>query len=815
MAMMGSSAWNGQDQAMHPAGDEEFQQFLDMNGMGNLTDNIQFDFTDFQNASPGASQLIHTTMAPASEPLDTPMTGAHHAPALLAQATTGQLSDAGLTGTAGIHPGSHTHGMNPVVTTGGGSHASNPTTLMPSVTPTDAISEIDAQIQYLQQQRMQQQQRQVEEQNIAFFQRQNHIVPPTPQSLELQAGNQFFHSPDPRNQQHQQQQQQQQHPSQQSQQQAMYERYQHYKEQQDMSFTPLVSPAVTPLETQFSIDTQFTVPGAYFSPLTSPALHAQTDPNSTFDPRLNTSSTSPLDMDMEMLPAAAPASSNSTSVGDNLAKKARKNNASKARKANVRQSPITKPMRKKSTTTPVMNAQVLDQLAESLEHEALSSPVIRQQSQQQAFPSNARLTPSHGHVGGPSSSSAGTTDSENDSVSPENLTDMPPPPLPKPRSARPSPYLHPQNHSSAAPNHNVGPATSAPGPAMAGAALAGGFPSPATPASLMKLSSPKQKSHKSSPSVTPIKRDGTASGSNSVGGGATTAVGVANEQIENFELPESLSMDFQKTHVTSSSAHNTPSIETTASPSLDPIAGGRGFQPLPSPSIAKLGGGTRSATQSPQILPGSSSTPILAAGSNRKTPQMLPRGSSSKKRPSISSVQVSPALRPKISPSIKPLLPGGVSSVEDQASRLLATKSNYQNILEGNTVPGVSYPSELSTNLTSKRTSHKIAEQGRRNRINSALQEIATLLPTPPPKDTKAGDAAAGGDDDEVGGGDAKKDGKPASGGGGNNSAPNSKASTVEMAIEYIKLLKKEVADLTKRAEDAEAKLQLKVEETS
>ena len=31
--------------------------------------------------------------------------------------------------------------------------------------------------------------------------------------------------------------------------------------------------------------------------------------------------------------------------------------------------------------------------------------------------------------------------------------------------------------------------------------------------------------------------------------------------------------------------------------------------------------------------------------------------------------------------------------------------------------------------LTSKRTSHKIAEQGRRNRINEAIKEMQTLLP--------------------------------------------------------------------------------------
>jgi hypothetical protein len=130
-------------------------------------------------------------------------------------------------------------------------------------------------------------------------------------------------------------------------------------------------------------------------------------------------------------------------------------------------------------------------------------------------------------------------------------------------------------------------------------------------------------------------------------------------------------------------------------------------------------------------------------------------------------------------------------SAEDTASMLLASKSNYQNILEGNTVPGVSYPSELSTNLTSKRTSHKIAEQGRRNRINSALQEIATLLPQAP-----AEAKLSEGDESE------KKDSKT-------GNTPNSKASTVEMAIEYIKQLQREVAEANKRAEEAEKRLEM------
>jgi hypothetical protein len=192
---------------------------------------------------------------------------------------------------------------------------------------------------------------------------------------------------------------------------------------------------------------------------------------------------------------------------------------------------------------------------------------------------------------------------------------------------------------------------------------------------------------------------------------------------------------------------------------------------------------TSSATQSPQLLAGS-------GFGSRKTPQLLPRGT--KKRGSISSIPVSPALRPRISPSIKPLLPGGADA-EEAASQLLASKSNYQRILEGNTLPGVSYPSELSTNLTSKRTSHKIAEQGRRNRINSALHEIATLLPRPPK-------------DSEGEGSDSKREKEKDKNGGG----PNSKASTVEMAIEYIKQLRQEVLEATRRAEEAEKKLGLK-----
>lgn len=130
----------------------------------------------------------------------------------------------------------------------------------------------------------------------------------------------------------------------------------------------------------------------------------------------------------------------------------------------------------------------------------------------------------------------------------------------------------------------------------------------------------------------------------------------------------------------------------------------------------------------------------------------------------------------------------------ETSALLLASKSNYQNILEGTHFPGVSYPENLSTNLTSKRTSHKIAEQGRRNRINTALQEIAALLPpTPPvgpsgaPSTMPTPDGLRPEDSVTPTGASQQQQQQQQQG--------NSKASTVEAAIDYIKTLQKEVKD--------------------
>jgi hypothetical protein len=160
---------------------------------------------------------------------------------------------------------------------------------------------------------------------------------------------------------------------------------------------------------------------------------------------------------------------------------------------------------------------------------------------------------------------------------------------------------------------------------------------------------------------------------------------------------------------------------------------------------------------------------------------------------------VSPALLPRISPSIKPLLPVGETLTEEQHTVLLTSRSNYQNLNEGRTIPGVTYPSDLPGQLTSKRTSHKIAEQGRRQRINVALQEMQGLLPKMSPvlgasSSSSSKNIEDNDDEDDDDGDDASPEGGKKKGGkgGGGSGGGNSKAATVENAILYIRTMQEQ-----------------------
>ena len=156
------------------------------------------------------------------------------------------------------------------------------------------------------------------------------------------------------------------------------------------------------------------------------------------------------------------------------------------------------------------------------------------------------------------------------------------------------------------------------------------------------------------------------------------------------------------------------------------------------------------------------------------------------------------------------------NTTESQHALLLASKSNYTQLLEGTLLPGVQYPESLSSGLTSKRTSHKIAEQGRRNRINEALKEMQSLLPPPSKTPSMNGSHQNGGNnsnssgkDDDEGGKDDSPKTAAATKAANDAKTANSKAATVESAIEYIKILQQEKAQMENalRGKDEEMSL--------
>ncbi|KAK5123297.1 hypothetical protein LTR85_002727 [Meristemomyces frigidus] len=498
-----------------------------------------------------------------------------------------------------------------------------------------------------------------------------------------------------------------------------------------LAFTPMVSPAGTP---QSNVLPEFTIPGAYFSPLTSPMLHAQLAQNAQqhrqnhqgyyTNPSTapNSNATSPTDpnIDIEMisdglfLPESAITQT----------KKPKRKVAtprSVASSARVRQSPIQKPQKRKSgTLSQVMSSR------EDVVNEAQRSGNLQ--------PKSAGLQPP----------AAFTGSSEDGSISPEPLSEsvMGPPPRPGSSSTQ-SPALTAQQKETRA---------AAPGSA-------------ATPKSLLSCTGNQHPINDST-------QNETRSGN--------------HESLEELQLPEAANRVSCRPPLTQINTQVLPGPSNDETPRLSARKTPK-LGPLSTPSSAR----PQSALASPSAL-GSPTTASTPGGLLKEARSDSKAGRINKKRGSVAgngSTVVSPAIRPRISPSIKPLLPDGSSLHSPTHVLLLASKSNYQNLLEGNYLPGVSYPDSLSTGLTSKRTSHKVAEQGRRNRINDALKEMQSLLPKQAtPKGGKENSNSDGSPDAGAGAdGDSKESKEDAA-----TKSNNSKAATVESANVYIRVVQAE-----------------------
>ena len=364
-----------------------------------------------------------------------------------------------------------------------------------------------------------------------------------------------------------------------------------------MNFTPLVSPAVTPLDTQFQRP-DYAASSDCFSPLTSPALRAQTHNahHSVYGALRGSDTsdtTSPIDPQLEY---SAPTSGQTPA---SLRKSKRKTSTSSAKNPAraVRQSPVVKPQsrRKQPSSTIIPPKEVDNLIEEARKAKSNGTPV-----------SPGRLPLPY------SQDSSGA-----DSVSPEPLSEilMPPPATPKSSSASRSPYLTAKNSGG----------QQQPSPAIAAKEA------PATPASLMKIRKGQGQKGSALPRTTSNLKEQ-----------AMLAEADMEQIMEDIALPEP------------ASASKKPALQ----PISIPAANGHRLNPSSAnrtPTAASAPGtATGSAFPSPTASALASPNGTMN-GMRNGTPKMKIRDA--KKR--SSSTQISPALRPKISPSIKPLLPEG------------------------------------------------------------------------------------------------------------------------------------------------------------
>ncbi|KAJ6099220.1 hypothetical protein N7467_000755 [Penicillium canescens] len=146
-------------------------------------------------------------------------------------------------------------------------------------------------------------------------------------------------------------------------------------------------------------------------------------------------------------------------------------------------------------------------------------------------------------------------------------------------------------------------------------------------------------------------------------------------------------------------------------------------------------------------------------------------------------------LRPKISPVI-PFLNQQNATSPDLSTHNLATKSNYQHIQDGTLPPGVKYPIQVTRdNLNQKRTYHRLAERNRRDKFNAAIKEMEALIPA---EFVEERNKASGLALTAISNSNSTKEKEKAP------SAEQTKADVMEIAADYIKMLR---ATLDKKTE--------------
>lgn len=354
-----------------------------------------------------------------------------------------------------------------------------------------------------------------------------------------------------------------------------------------MNFTPLVSPAVTPLETQLHYVDH---PMENFSPLTSPALLAANNSMLPGGRGLQMpSNTSPVDCSFDY------AGVTSVPTRSSGRKSRRKTSTASTRTPapSVKPSPATKPQHKKSqSSSAFISANEVRSTLEQLKRHAEQSTTS---------------TASEGRM-------LATETSVPNSLSPEELSDvlMPPPATPQSASTGRSPVLNGKQPES----KRLSPVEQ--------------VEQPATPASLMRIKKQPTKTNSRKREASHLKEQSAPTEAD------------ADQVVNEIALPEPAASRPKKLVPQSGDTVRT-STQGQFTSRTDKSHGGAPVTSTPS---------TVNSPTSPAL-------PSPTTPNGRKAPDSKSRPRDTRKRGSISGGKISPALRPKISPSIKPLLPEG------------------------------------------------------------------------------------------------------------------------------------------------------------
>lgn len=238
---------------------------------------------------------------------------------------------------------------------------------------------------------------------------------------------------------------------------------------------------------------------------------------------------------------------------------------------------------------------------------------------------------------------------------------------------------------------------------------------------------------------------------------------------------------------------------------------------------------TANTTMPPPQTPSPSMQPIASSSGIRQlhsTPPSL--------KPRLNSVSASPrTLKPLLtSPTMTPIF--GSSASTEEAARILAAKSNYQNLREGKTAAlGINFSPGIHSGIEIRRSAHKAAEQKRRDNLKEWFDRLRIELEDgyfdtlehvheekEKEQETKPDDAdkeksdtktESTGDDASMDLDKNNDDDSASNNGsgsvGGSNKQPMSKVLLLQYSYEYIVKLKTELKERDDKINDLESAL--------